>query len=454
MEEEEVAVEDGLFVDTDDQEASAYLSPDASRRSKSDYYTVATSQISDQFQSISSHSYIDNLSLDGTDFTSDIHAAIDEGYLGLDIGTLHNTLPSKLWGRHENRGPSLLYQPSNEFSRYTQSLKHFIPVRKSISPKERMDLDNAGLFSFLTFSWVTQYMKMAYTYGLKAEDVPLCSVNDRCDYSAQRIEYMWNEEVKSKGIENASLTSVVWQFAKTRILLHMILYTITLTFGFIGPIVFMRKLLEFCEDDNPIWWQGVIWAIGFALVELLRVIFFAAAWGTSYRTGIRLRSGLITMLYKKVMRLSNLGDKSIGELINLFSNDGQRVYEFATMGPMIMGGVFVSVIGTIYIVSILGPHALLGMLVFVLSYPIMYGISSINGCLRRRCIVITDQRVRLMNELLTCVKLIKMYAWEKPFSRTIEGRRLGRHPSPRYTVALRKNCTLCPVPLEIPHSHR
>ena len=59
-----------------------------------------------------------------------------------------------------------------------------------------------------------------------------------------------------------------------------------------------------------------------------------------------------------------------------------------------------------------------------------------------------------MNELLTCVKLIKMYAWEKPFSRTIEGRRLGRHPSPRYTVALRKNCTLCPVPLEIPHSHR
>ena len=81
MEEEEVAVEDGLFVDTDDQEASAYLSPDASRRSKSDYYTVATSQISDQFQSISSHSYIDNLSLDGTDFTSDIHAAIDEGWI-------------------------------------------------------------------------------------------------------------------------------------------------------------------------------------------------------------------------------------------------------------------------------------------------------------------------------------------------------------------------------------
>ena len=77
MNEEEVAVEDGLYIDTDDQEASAYASPEASRRSKSDYYTVATSQISDQFQSISSQN--DDLSLDGTDRTTEIHHALDEG---------------------------------------------------------------------------------------------------------------------------------------------------------------------------------------------------------------------------------------------------------------------------------------------------------------------------------------------------------------------------------------
>lgn len=78
MDEAEVAVEDGLYMDTDDQEASAYASPEASRRSKSDYYTVATSQISDQFQSISSQTY-DNLSLDDADFTTEIHHALDEG---------------------------------------------------------------------------------------------------------------------------------------------------------------------------------------------------------------------------------------------------------------------------------------------------------------------------------------------------------------------------------------
>ena len=29
--------------------------------------------------------------------------------------------------------------------------------------------------------------------------------------------------------------------------------------------------------------------------------------------------------------------------------------------------------------------------------------------------MVTDNRIRLINELLNCVKLIKMYAWEKPF---------------------------------------
>lgn len=46
----------------------------------------------------------------------------------------------------------------------------------------------------------------------------------------------------------------------------------------------------------------------------------------------------------------------------------------------------------------------------------------VSGYCRRKTIIVTDQRVTLMKELLTCVKLIKMYAWEKPFSKTITGK--------------------------------
>ena len=33
----------------------------------------------------------------------------------------------------------------------------------------------------------------------------------------------------------------------------------------------------------------------------------------------------------------------------------------------------------------------------------------------------TDKRVKLMNEVLSCIKLIKMYAWEKSFAKVIGG---------------------------------
>lgn len=34
---------------------------------------------------------------------------------------------------------------------------------------------------------------------------------------------------------------------------------------------------------------------------------------------------------------------------------------------------------------------------------------------------VSDQRIRVTSEVLTCIKLIKMYAWEKPFEKIIKG---------------------------------
>ena len=40
--------------------------------------------------------------------------------------------------------------------------------------------------------------------------------------------------------------------------------------------------------------------------------------------------------------------------------------------------------------------------------------------IRRRVVVTTDKRVALMNEILTSIRLIKMYAWEEPFIEKIK----------------------------------
>ena len=49
-------------------------------------------------------------------------------------------------------------------------------------------------------------------------------------------------------------------------------------------------------------------------------------------------------------------------------------------------------------------------------------LAKLNSAFRRSAISVTDERVQTMNEFLTCIKLIKMYAWEKSFTNTIRGR--------------------------------
>jgi len=38
---------------------------------------------------------------------------------------------------------------------------------------------------------------------------------------------------------------------------------------------------------------------------------------------------------------------------------------------------------------------------------------------RAKAIVFTDRRVRVIHEILTCIKLIKFYAWEQNFEKSV-----------------------------------
>lgn len=54
----------------------------------------------------------------------------------------------------------------------------------------------------------------------------------------------------------------------------------------------------------------------------------------------------------------------------MFANDGPRLFYMVVFAPMIIGGPLVALCGVVYILIILGPWALMGMLTFTLFYPV------------------------------------------------------------------------------------
>uniref|UniRef100_F6WVF1 ATP-binding cassette sub-family C member 5 n=1 Tax=Monodelphis domestica TaxID=13616 RepID=F6WVF1_MONDO len=126
------------------------------------------------------------------------------------------------------------------------------------------------------------------------------------------------------------------------------------------------------------------------------------------------------MAFKKILKLKNIKEKSLGELINLCSSDGLRMFEAAAVGSLLAGGPIVAILGMVYNVIILGPTAILGSLVFLLFYPAMMFVSRLTAYFRRKAVAATDDRVQKMNEVLNYIKFIKMYAWVKAFSQNVQ----------------------------------
>jgi ABC transporter transmembrane region len=71
----------------------------------------------------------------------------------------------------------------------------------------------------------------------------------------------------------------------------------------------------------------------------------------------------------------------------------------------------------------LGPSSLAGFTFFVLATPIQAWVIKRLFVFRRNSMLWTDKRVKLLQELLGGIKVIKYFAWEVPFLARIEGYR-------------------------------
>uniref|UniRef100_A0A4W5KZE0 ATP-binding cassette sub-family C member 5 n=1 Tax=Hucho hucho TaxID=62062 RepID=A0A4W5KZE0_9TELE len=300
------------------------------------------------------------------------------------------------------------------------SLNYLSPTTPPHSPhRHEHPVDNAGLFSFMTFNWLTPLAVHAHRKGqLLLEDVWAVSQFESCEVNHRRLAGLWEEERRVKGDE-ASLCGVVWAFCRTRLLLSILCLMVTQLAGFSGPAFVVKRLLEYTEQAEPDLPYGLLLVVGLLCTELVRSWSLALTWALNYRTGTRLRGAILTMAFHKILRLRSIRDKSMGQLINMCSNDGQRMFEAAAVGSLLAGGPLIAVLGMGYNLAILGPTSLLGSAVFILFYPAMMFSSRLTAYFRRKGVAVTDRRVQKMNEILNYIKFIKMYAWVKAFSQDV-----------------------------------
>ncbi|XP_031718518.1 multidrug resistance-associated protein 5 [Anarrhichthys ocellatus] len=328
------------------------------------------------------------------------------------------SLPQHLQELAEEEAEASAERGPKRRGRYRQSLQLLKPFR--ITHKHQHPVDNAGLFSFMTLHWLSPLALKAYkASSLSIDDVWGLSCHEASEINCQRLEALWRDELKRRGREGASLTRVFWRFCQTRMLVAIFSLLLTMVAGFIGPALLVRALLEYSQSSVSCVPYGLSLVAGIFLMELMRSWSLALMWAVNYRTAARLRGAALTFAFHKILRLRSTKEIGPGELINICTSDGQRLYEAVSLGCLLAGGPLVGILGLSYTAYFLGPTALLGSAIFILFYPTMMLASRLTAYFRKKCVVVTDRRVRLMNEILGCIKFIKMYCWEDVFAKNI-----------------------------------
>ncbi|KAJ6635067.1 Multidrug resistance-associated protein 1, partial [Pseudolycoriella hygida] len=305
------------------------------------------------------------------------------------------------------------------------------------SPEQR-----SSFLSQILFEWFTPIMRMGYRRPLTEDDIfdikPENTSRElipRFDkYFAQSMEkgrrQLTNEIQKAK-LEDVTESS--WKTTNGSVILTIIqayglpflfagfLQLITIALLFAQPFL-LDELINFTSvADTSSVWRGLVLSFGLFSVTFLSAIVNGQHFYLTSTTGLKIKTGLISAIYRKALRMSvgTKKDITVGEVFNLMSvdaqrfNDDMRYFHDVWSGPVIMG------IAIWLLYRILGVAVFAGLGVMILMIPVSAVIYTYWEKLQVNQMAVKDERVKSMNEILSGIKVLKLYAWEPSFEKIV-----------------------------------
>jgi ABC-type multidrug transport system fused ATPase/permease subunit len=206
---------------------------------------------------------------------------------------------------------------------------------------------------------------------------------------------------------------------------------------FVGPLSLNKLILILGDPEKPVslglFYVAAIFLSNFCMSLCLRQYFW---W--CYRVGMRLRSAVTTSVYSKALSLSTaaMSKRTTGEISNLMSVDASRLQELAPYLHAVWYSVYQIAISLYFLWQQMGVASLAGIAVILLLIPMTGKISTVLKRLQSQMAKVRDERIKISNEVLGGMKVIKFQAWEGEFEKRINEIR------DRELVIFRKYCIM------------
>lgn len=289
-----------------------------------------------------------------------------------------------------------------------------------ISDEGECPILDANIFSRLTFGWITPLMRVGKRQCLTENDLWRLPRADQADSLSEQLATRWQAQLKT------SKPSLIIAVARAYGLPYLVAAIFKLTqdiLQFAQPQL-LRRLLTFVDSystgatPEPIS-NGYLIAITMFVFSLVQTVLLHQYFQRVFVTGMRVRSGLIGLVYSKSLVLASAarGGRATGDIVNLMSTDVSKVQDCCSNGLIVFSGIFQLVLAFLSLYQMLGWPMFGGIAVILLSMPLNTTLVRLQTKLQKQQMVNKDRRTRLMSEILNNIRSIKLYTWESAFSK-------------------------------------
>lgn len=317
--------------------------------------------------------------------------------------------------------------------------------------------DAANLFSkYISFYWVTPLLKIGLKRNLEIDDLFGNSKEHSSYELGEQLQLEWFQEVaksKAKG-KKPNLLRVIMRQHTFWFLMSWLWIIVSHCIASPIQAMLLGQLIQdgtqfytlksqpdsSQADLDALYWRVLIVGFLVVLATAITSVTIHPYFFCVQTLGMKMRVASCNLVYQKSLRLSKaaLGHTTVGQIVNLLSNDVNR-FDF---GMVFIPYLVVAPLQTIIIIVLLSRYylglvpTLAGFSVLLLYLPFQAVMGRWFGTIREETAVKTDERIRLMNEIVPAMRVIKMYAWEEPFAKLVDLARRREVKWIRYKVIL------------------
>lgn len=304
------------------------------------------------------------------------------------------------------------------------------PLPDPAPPKKtssyRSPYERAGFFSKLNFLWVYPFVKLVNQLEgpPKLENVPELGDTEKSEIFEARIQAQYEKWKKKHPNKKPNLFIPAMLGLKDHLIPTVCFISGFMVFRIMYGF-FLNQTIAALSDPNETKQNTYLWALGMILCIIGCFYNFAHSFYHPMRASIQLKMAVIMIIYKKINRVSlwSLQQISLGKVVNLVAND-VNVFEVGVYFICLLCLIPAIYIGSaILLWSFFGPPCLVGIGYVILTQPINSLITRMSMNARMIKNKLTDERVKMTNEAIDSIRLLKMYGWELNFKTHIENLR-------------------------------